>query len=54
LPSLSIAFVMNSDTVVVAPDMPNFAIAPMAKPAVIAALRDVILSEMTPLNMRTT
>jgi hypothetical protein len=33
--------------------MPNFAVAPMTKPAAIAALRDAMRSEITPLNMRT-
>jgi hypothetical protein len=46
--------VTNSCSVVVAHDMPNLAAAPIANPAAIAALRELILSDSTPLNMRTT
>jgi hypothetical protein len=45
---------MKSEPIVVAKLIPHLAIAPMANPAAMAALRDLMRSEITPENMRTT
>jgi hypothetical protein len=49
--SLSTAFEANSWVTVLAPLMPNFAHAPIAKPSVMADLREVIMSLTTPAHV---